>query len=281
MACRARSRSTTPSCSPTRTSTKWRGSTPTAASKSSFASQFEGDFKFSLQPGGRLSCRGQARRSQGRPGKRKFGAWMMPAIPAAGQDEGPARHRVRHLWLQTDDRKLERDLIVGYEKDVATVLGLLSPVTHDTVHRNPLAAGPHPRLRPGQGKGGARRQGALRPARRRPRQPAAGAKADRSGVEEEGATRCPLHRHSPMRIARLRARHLARARNPLARKLCSEMDSGLVLRTPRNDVEARLAGKSAVRTPKRKRPPSRSWRPSLSRGVHPPFATPLEAHPAL
>ena len=26
------------------------------------------------------------------------------------------------------DRKLERDLIAGYEKDVATVLGLLSPV---------------------------------------------------------------------------------------------------------------------------------------------------------
>ena len=30
------------------------------------------------------------------------------------------------------DRKLERDLITGYEKDVATVLGLLSPVTIDT-----------------------------------------------------------------------------------------------------------------------------------------------------
>ena len=27
--------------------------------------------------------------------------------------------------------------------------------------------------------------------------------------------------------------------------------------------------------PKRKRPPSRSWRPSQSRGVHPPVATPL------
>jgi indolepyruvate ferredoxin oxidoreductase len=30
------------------------------------------------------------------------------------------------------DRKLERDLIAGYEKDVATVLGLLSPLTLDT-----------------------------------------------------------------------------------------------------------------------------------------------------
>jgi indolepyruvate ferredoxin oxidoreductase len=30
------------------------------------------------------------------------------------------------------DRRLERDLIAGYEKDVASVLGLLSPVTIDT-----------------------------------------------------------------------------------------------------------------------------------------------------
>ena len=30
------------------------------------------------------------------------------------------------------DRKLERDLIAGYEKDVATVLGLLSPLTLET-----------------------------------------------------------------------------------------------------------------------------------------------------
>jgi indolepyruvate ferredoxin oxidoreductase len=36
------------------------------------------------------------------------------------------------IFGQTVDRKLERDLIVGYEKDVATVLGLLSPLTLDT-----------------------------------------------------------------------------------------------------------------------------------------------------
>jgi indolepyruvate ferredoxin oxidoreductase len=29
------------------------------------------------------------------------------------------------------DRRLERDLIAGYEKDVATVLGLLSAANHD------------------------------------------------------------------------------------------------------------------------------------------------------
>ena len=36
------------------------------------------------------------------------------------------------IFGRSADRKLERDLIVGYEKDVATVLGLLSPVTVDT-----------------------------------------------------------------------------------------------------------------------------------------------------
>ena len=35
------------------------------------------------------------------------------------------------LFGYTTDRKLERDLIAGYEKDVETVLALLSPVTHD------------------------------------------------------------------------------------------------------------------------------------------------------
>ena len=36
------------------------------------------------------------------------------------------------IFGHSADRKLERDLIAGYEKDVATVLGLLSPVTLDT-----------------------------------------------------------------------------------------------------------------------------------------------------
>ena len=76
------------------------------------------------------------------------------------------------------DRKLERDLIAGYEKDVATVLGLLSPANARHRDRDPVVARPHPRLRPGEGEGGAGRQGPLRPARRRSRQPAARAEAD-------------------------------------------------------------------------------------------------------
>jgi indolepyruvate ferredoxin oxidoreductase len=36
------------------------------------------------------------------------------------------------IFGQTADRRLERDLIAGYEKDVGTVLGMLSPATIDT-----------------------------------------------------------------------------------------------------------------------------------------------------
>ena len=35
------------------------------------------------------------------------------------------------IFGYSPDRKLERDLIAGYEKDVATVLSLLSPVNAD------------------------------------------------------------------------------------------------------------------------------------------------------
>ncbi len=36
------------------------------------------------------------------------------------------------IFGHSADRKLERDLIAGYEKDVVTVLGALSPVDLDT-----------------------------------------------------------------------------------------------------------------------------------------------------
>jgi indolepyruvate ferredoxin oxidoreductase len=36
------------------------------------------------------------------------------------------------VFGHSDDRKLERDLITNYEKDVAKVLDLLSTATHDT-----------------------------------------------------------------------------------------------------------------------------------------------------
>ena len=91
--------------------------------------QFEGDFKFSFNLAPPFLARGVD--ALGRPGKRAFGSWMMTAFRMLAKMKG-LRGTAFDLFGQTADRKLERDLIAGYEKDVATVLGLLSPVTHDT-----------------------------------------------------------------------------------------------------------------------------------------------------
>jgi len=91
--------------------------------------QFDGDFKisFNLAP----PMLGGNKDALGRPKKRAFGAWMLPAF----------RMLARMRWLRgtpldvfsrSPDRELERDLIAGYEKDVATVLDVLSAANYDT-----------------------------------------------------------------------------------------------------------------------------------------------------
>jgi indolepyruvate ferredoxin oxidoreductase len=91
--------------------------------------QFDGDFKisFNLAPP-MLAGKPDA---LGRPGKRAFGAWMMPAFRLLAKMR-VLRGTVFDIFGHSADRKLERDLIAGYEKDVATVLGLLSPLTLET-----------------------------------------------------------------------------------------------------------------------------------------------------
>jgi len=91
--------------------------------------QFDGDFKISFNLAPPILSRGVD--ALGRPKKRAFGAWMLPMFRTL------ARLRVLRgtafdIFGHSADRKLERDLIAGYEKDAATVLGLLSPVTVDT-----------------------------------------------------------------------------------------------------------------------------------------------------
>ncbi len=90
---------------------------------------FEGDFKFSfnLAPpilGGGVDA-------LGRPKKRAFGSWMMPVFRMLARLRF-LRGTAFDIFGYSADRRLERDLIAGYEKDVATVLDLLSPVTIDT-----------------------------------------------------------------------------------------------------------------------------------------------------
>ncbi|MBR0692598.1 indolepyruvate ferredoxin oxidoreductase family protein [Bradyrhizobium lablabi] len=90
--------------------------------------QFEGDFKFNfnLAPpilGGGVDA-------QGRPKKREFGSSMMSLFKVLARLRF-LRGTPLDIFGYSADRRLERDLIAGYEKDVATVLGLLSPLNHD------------------------------------------------------------------------------------------------------------------------------------------------------
>src|SRR5579863_4449163 len=91
--------------------------------------QFDGDYKisFNLAP----PLLGGAKDALGRPKKRAFGAWMMPMFRLLARMRA-LRGTMFDIFGYSADRRLERDLIAGYEKDVATVLGLLSHANHDT-----------------------------------------------------------------------------------------------------------------------------------------------------
>src|SRR6202020_3672567 len=91
--------------------------------------QFDGDFKisFNLAPP-LLAGKPDA---LGRPGERASGAWMLPLFKILAGLRG-LRGTAFDIFGTSADRRLERDLIAAYEKDVAAVLGALSPVTLDT-----------------------------------------------------------------------------------------------------------------------------------------------------
>jgi indolepyruvate ferredoxin oxidoreductase len=91
--------------------------------------QFDGDFKISFNLAPPILSRGVD--ALGRPKKRAFGAWMLPMFRTLAKLR-VLRGTAFDIFGHSADRRLERDLIAGYEKDVATVLGLLSPVTIDT-----------------------------------------------------------------------------------------------------------------------------------------------------
>lgn len=89
--------------------------------------QFEGDYTitFNLAP-----PMLPGKDASGRPRKRRFGRWMMPLFRMLAGLRG-LRGTPLDIFGYSADRRLERHLIAGYEKDVATVLGLLSPATID------------------------------------------------------------------------------------------------------------------------------------------------------
>jgi indolepyruvate ferredoxin oxidoreductase len=68
--------------------------------------------------------------SSGRPRKRAFGAWMMGVFRLLAKFRF-LRGSMFDPFGYSADRKLERNLIAGYEQDVVTAVKLLSPATFD------------------------------------------------------------------------------------------------------------------------------------------------------
>jgi len=90
--------------------------------------EFEGDFtpQFHLAPP-LLSRKG----SDGRPQKRAFGAWMIPAFRLLARLK-PLRGTALDLFGYTAERRMERALIVEYEADMAEILPAVTPDTMAT-----------------------------------------------------------------------------------------------------------------------------------------------------
>ena len=91
--------------------------------------QFDGDFKISFNLAPPIMAGGLD--ASGRPRKRAFGPWLMPLFRLLAKMRG-LRGTPFDLFANSAHRHLERDLIAGYEKDVAHVLSVLSPLTLDT-----------------------------------------------------------------------------------------------------------------------------------------------------
>ncbi|MGL4560396.1 MAG: indolepyruvate ferredoxin oxidoreductase family protein, partial [Afipia sp.] len=94
----------------------------------SIRKQFDGNFKlnFNLAP----PILNTGTDALGRPRKRAFGPWMMSAFGVLAKFRF-LRGTMFDPFGYGEDRKLERNLIKGYEQDVVTAVKLLSPKTHD------------------------------------------------------------------------------------------------------------------------------------------------------
>ena len=85
------------------------------------ATTFDGD-NLRLHVPSRAAASRAHRQGTGEPRKIVFGPWMFGVVPFARQAQGPARHRVRHPFGYTEERRTERKLIADYEALLAEVL---------------------------------------------------------------------------------------------------------------------------------------------------------------
>src|SRR5882757_9543754 len=91
--------------------------------------QFDGDYTFSFHLAPPLLP--SENDHLGRPKKKTFGPWMMKAFRVLAALRF-VRGTPLDLFGRSAERRMERDLIAGYEKDVAFVLEKLSPANFDT-----------------------------------------------------------------------------------------------------------------------------------------------------
>ena len=91
--------------------------------------QFDGDYTFSFHLAPPLLP--SENDHLGRPKKKTFGPWMMKAFRLLAALRF-VRGTPLDLFGRSAERRMERDLIVGYEKDVAFVLEKLSAQNIDT-----------------------------------------------------------------------------------------------------------------------------------------------------
>ena len=117
--------------------------------------QFDGDFKFNFNLAPPLLGGGKDARAVRRSAA--FGAWMMPVFRMLAKMKG-LRGTAFDIFGYSADRKLERELIAGLREGRRH--RARPAVAGHAGHRDraAVAARPHPRLRPGEGEGGARRQ---------------------------------------------------------------------------------------------------------------------------
>jgi indolepyruvate ferredoxin oxidoreductase len=90
---------------------------------------FEGDFKLKFHLAPPLVAKPNA--STGEPKKIEFGSWMLPAFRILAKLKG-LRGTALDIFGYTEERKLERQLIVDYERDVAMLLAGLNARNHAT-----------------------------------------------------------------------------------------------------------------------------------------------------
>jgi indolepyruvate ferredoxin oxidoreductase len=89
--------------------------------------QFDGNFKMSFNLAPPIL---PGKDASGRPRKRSFGPWMLPVFGLLTKMRF-LRGTIFDPFGHSEDRKLERNLIKGYEQDVVTAVKLLSPRTHN------------------------------------------------------------------------------------------------------------------------------------------------------